>query len=285
SNIAVGNPVEVPEPGPVRGEEQLPGRRPAGLEDRFGAAAGHLGHVREAAGLVEARRVQRGAVPWHVRVVPGQPDQGRAIRGQMRARYEVGAAAQHGHVAAGQIYGNQGVDRLAAAGVILAYADQPVPARVDGDVGVAHAGVVGQLLRGFGWAYPVKVLIFEIDEVDGGVVADGQRAAAVFVDAAADVDRHRRDLAGGAVRRAADQGLPAALGRPALKPVDVRTRDQRPAQRYAAGDQEVGGERRDPGAVGRDRLGSGIGHWPRLPRPVAPAQSPMPQARPYGSGS
>ena len=81
------------------------------------------------------------------------------------------------------------------------------------------------------------------------------RGAAVLVDAVAHVERGRRELARRAVGPVAEQRPPAALGRPALEPVDVVAVDRRLGEADRRGRDQLDVDRRRPAAVRRDDRG------------------------------
>jgi hypothetical protein len=72
---------------------------------------------------------------------------------------------------------------------------------------------------------------------------DCRRAAAVFVDPGARVERRRGDVGDGTIRRAADDDIAPALARPALEPVNVAAVDQYVAEPDRLADDQVRGDR------------------------------------------
>ena len=113
--------------------------------------------------------------------------------------------------------------------VRLADGVQPVARGVEPHVGVAAtapSGVIatGSAARG---VEPVQPPVRRDGGDDRSAVPTSVRAAAVLVDAVPDVERRGRDLAGCTVRAVPEQRPPAALGGPALEPVDVVAVDRR----------------------------------------------------------
>src|SRR5262249_49081453 len=82
--------------------------------------------------------------------------------------------------------------------------------------------------------------------------------ATVLMNTGADIEAGRGDVRGGAVGTRPDDHAATALLRPSFEPVDVITVDANLRQRRALGHDEVGRDRRFPGAVRRD-LGRGLG--------------------------
>src|SRR5262249_9670928 len=84
-------------------------------------------------------------------------------------------AGQHRLGTGREVDGGDRVDRLAVAGVVLAYADQPVTGHVHVGVGVPHAFGAGQRFRGRPGHDPVDALVFEVRGVHGAVGGDRGR--------------------------------------------------------------------------------------------------------------
>src|SRR5437660_878566 len=93
-----------------------------------------------------------------------------------------------------------------------------------------------------------------------------RRAAAIFVDPAAHIERRRRQVGDLAVRRAAHQHIAAALARPALDPVDVAAIDPNLAETDRLADDQFRGDRRAPGTIG-EGFAHELAHWTRILRP------------------
>ena len=123
------------------------------------------------------------------------------------------------------------VDRLARVGaVIFADGDDAVP--VEEHVGEAQAGRVGER-RGV----PVKLLVFVVDENDVSA-GDGVRAAAVFVNAGADVEVGWREV--GAV---ADENGAAGFARTLFQPAEIVANERNRAEADAFAGDEAGRNR------------------------------------------
>ena len=144
---------------------------------------------------------------------------------------------------------------------------------VEDEVGVA--GVVGGgEWDGGGGCGEVDALVGEVDEGVGefGLAASGVKekagaptrrpegAAAVFVDAAADVEAVGREGAGAAVGIAADEDVAAAFLGAALKPADVVACGGEVVDAAGAFGYGPGRDWRRPGAVGGCRARRCVGH-------------------------
>ena len=252
----------------------------AGLLDRLGrggVAAGDEAWGDRQPALVEVGEPELGGVPGHVGVVPAQPGELRAVGREPGTAVEVGAGDEFdgwlrggGPVGCGRGQRNrdQGGDLLAARGVgTLLDGEQAAAVRVGGEVGVVGAVGRGQGDRRAG-AGEVDALVLEVDEGVGELAraasrqrawcgrdarvprAEAEGAAAVLVDAAADVVAGRRQCFGGAVRPAADEHVaPAFVGAP-LDPADaVAGRGDVVDAACSLGDA-ASRDRRRPGAVG-----------------------------------
>ena len=245
--------VKIPPARAVGDEVEHAVRRPLRLEDRFVEAAGdQLGPAERAVGQ-HVRDPQLAAVPRHVRVIPGQPGQPRAVGAEARVGIEI--VARHQHLPAGRVavhaHAGDRVDRLAAGDrVVFAHADQPAAAAIDDRVGVAQRDLGRDRPRRVPGVLPVEPLIGEIREEDRAAV-DDEFPAAVLVDTRASVQRRRRHVSRAAIGRAAHDHVAAALVGPAFGPIDVRAVKADLPQPHRAGEDQVGGDGRFPGTVGR----------------------------------
>ena len=213
--VAVG--VEVPPAGAVGHEDELIARGPAGVDGGLGRTAGHVHHVDHRA-LDETPATDPGRVPGHGRVVPLGPGQPVGV-GQLGVGVEVGAGAEHAaDPLAAQLQSDDGGDRLAVAGVVLAHGEHQTTLGVHAQIGVpviAHRG------EGCGATvlHAVEAVVREVGE-HHDPVTDGVSPAAVLVHPAADVVR----VGGHRLRRAVDgrphELDPPALVRPGLEPVE-----------------------------------------------------------------
>ena len=127
-------------------------------------------------------------------MIPRQPGEPVAVRRQPRRRKEIVAAREHATgVAAAETDGDDGVDRLAPGGVILAHADPAIVAVIDHPVGEPPLPVTRRRLRrqrlrhGYVRRQTIETAVGEVGE-DDGAVPHGPRAAAVFVHARARVE-------------------------------------------------------------------------------------------------
>src|SRR5438309_2186383 len=110
-----------------------------------------------------------------------------------------------------------------------------------------------------GWAtdsrsLPVESLVGVVGEPHHPF-RDGVGAASVLVDPGPGIEARRRDVAGTTVGRSADDHISPALGGPLLHPVGVVTVELDQSEADRASDDQVGRDRRAPGAEwGRLRL-------------------------------
>ena len=172
----------------------------------------------------------------------GQPREATSIGRESRAADEIGARDEHLLVIAAEGDRDDRVHRLAIAAVVLAHADEAPARGIELEVRVAQRarpGVRGDRLgraRG-GVSQPVQPAVAEV-RVDDQVAGDEIGAAAVLVDARADVDPGRAEVCGRSVGVAPDEDLDAALGRPPLEPVDPVAVESRLAQAHDAGREQ-----------------------------------------------
>ena len=174
------------------------------------------------------------------------------------------------HLARGGIAGerdaHERVHRLAAAGVVLAHADELLPGTIDGEVRVEERSLGRERLRRAVAAHAIHTLIAEVREVDDAV-GDRVCAAAILVDARPHVHLARRDVRDRPVRGTPDERVAAALERAAFEPVDVVAIHGDGAEPQAGRRNRGSAERRDPGTVRCYRWGHisilrlAIGAW------------------------
>ncbi len=258
--------VEAPQVGAVRQEQQAPVGSPLRLHDRLAGAAGD-----DRLGAVGGPDDELGGVPRHVGVVPLQPGQ-RTVGPGSRVGHEVGPGDEHlgAAVRADPHDLVDDVGGAAALGVGLPDGEQPVAG--DHQVGVPRPGAdrrLGGDRDGCVTAgvEPVQPLVGEVREPQDAA-GDRPRAAAVLVHAGTGVERRGEHVGGRPVGRAPDDHRAAALGGTALGPPDVlaagRAVDDHLPEPCRRADDELGGDRGGPAAVGRFRW-----HVPTLEDPAA----------------
>ena len=173
-----------------------------------------------------------GGVPRHRRVVPLQPGQRGAVRGQPRCRDEVRAGHQHVRLARAmgirhrRVEDDDLVDDVRGPVAVMPFpdADDPGAVRAEVAVGVAVAAWPARLRGerdGLGSGLePVQALVGPVGEPHHAV-AYPPGGAAVLVDGGARVAPLGQQFLRGAVGATPDQLRPPALGRAALCPHDV----------------------------------------------------------------
>jgi hypothetical protein len=187
-------------------------------------------------------------------VVPLQPGQPAAVGADPGAGVEVAARGEHDRFAAVDGHRDQLVDDLAVV-VAFAHADQQAAVGGWAGVGVAVGGGGRRLggdrpRRGRAGVLAVQALVGVAGE-EQGVATEGVAAAAVLVDPGAGVDTlpgHVLDSGDPGFGGADD--LAAALQGPALDPVHAPTAHPDLVERHPAGGDQLGADRRRPGAVG-----------------------------------
>jgi hypothetical protein len=182
-----------------------------------------------------------------------QPSQPLAVRAEagtgvkIRTRGEDHAAA----LVAVRIERNNGIGGFPIAGMILPHRDEPGALWIKDHIGVAQ------------WAFrrdrPRRIVA--IDAVEPGVgevredehaVAHHVRASTVLVDAGTSIESTWNGIGDRSVRGTTHDHRAPGLRRPVLDPVDVVPIDARAYDANALPRDEVGGDRRPPGAVGSD---------------------------------
>ena len=164
-----------------------------------------------------------------------------------------------------EIDGDDGVDRLAAGGVILAHADPAIAAMIDHPVGEPPLPVTRRRLRrqrlrhGCVRRQAIETAVGEVGEGDGAV-PHGPRAAAVFVHARARVEWRWNHVGRRCALFGAHHHRPALLLRTPFQPVDVSTVEPHVRQRNRLRDDEVRRDRRFPRAIRRG-LGLRMTTW------------------------
>jgi hypothetical protein len=187
-------------------------------------------------------------------VVPLQPGQPAAVGADAGAGVKVAARRQHHRLAVA--VGGHGDQLVADLAVGVAFADADQPAGVGGGAGVGVAvGGRGGRLGGDGpgplavRVEAVQALVAEVAE-EQGLAGQCVAAAAVLVDPGAGVEPLGDQVLDRAARNGAADDLAAALQGPALDPAHGRPGDPDLVQRDAAGGDQLGADRRRPGAVG-----------------------------------
>jgi hypothetical protein len=129
-------------------------------------------------------------------------------------------------------------------------------ARSRGDVGIAKVVFGRDGLRFRAGHLPVEAVIGIVTEIDDAV-KDGKFTPAIFVGAGSDVIWRGRDVFPAAGFGPAHNDAAALLLRSVFGPVDGLAVEGDLSQADAPGQEQVGGDRRLPGAIGGD---SGLGH-------------------------
>src|SRR5581483_39525 len=192
-------------------------------------------------------------------MVPLQPREPRAVGRQPRVRIEVGARGKHLWVGlqadALQGNGDDLVARFSRATVILAHADHALALRVDFEVRVLTLRRARQRDWRAITRLAEELVVGEAREVAEihSAVAHRVAAAAVLMHAGARVETLRRDVVDAAIGAAAHDDRASLLLRPGLDPVDVAAIELNLIETRRAGRDLRSGERRNPGAVRRDR--------------------------------
>ena len=158
--------------------------------------------------------------------------------------------------------GDDGIDRFARDGVILAHADPAVAAMVDHAVGKPPISPrrgrcwCERLRLGCAARQSIQAAVGEIGEIDASV-RHHPRSAAVFVHARARVVGRRRDVGRRSVAGVAHDHVAALLLRPPFQPIDIVAVEPHVRQRNGLRDNQLRCDRRLPGAVGRGLRGGG----------------------------
>jgi hypothetical protein len=137
--------------------------------------------------------------------------------------------------------------------VVFSNGDEPFAASIDPEVRESPAPVGRcdrRRLRSVG-TEPIQASVDEMGEDDDSAVGH-VRAATVFMDAGADVERRWRELDGVAVRRSSHEHPSATFGRPAFDPVGVGSVEPRLGEGDGLAGDKLGGDRRSPGTKRRD---------------------------------
>ena len=153
----------------------------------------------------------------------------------------------YGRAGIAEIDCNDGIDRLAVDGVILAYADPAVTVWINPAVGEAPL----PLARGWPrrerlrfestWHLPIQAAVREIGEIDSPVT-HRPRSAAIFVDAAACIEGRWGDV-GGAIGGGAHDDISTLFLRTSFQPIDFFTIKAHFGQGNGLRDDEVGCDR------------------------------------------
>ena len=248
--------VEVPPAGAVGDEDD---RAPSGDHsgwkiDSRRAARDHMRLARRAVGI-DRREIERRAVPRHVGMVPGEPDQPAAVRRQPRRAEEIVAA---GEDAAGVAARPRSIATMVLTGSPSAVWSSRTPIQrsrrsVDHAVGVAPLPVArgGAGVSGCGAAAPVRWRYRRPSAKLEKMTAPSRtspRAAAIFVHAGADVEGAGVMSVGAAPSAGAHDHDAALLLRPPFQPVDVAAVEPHLRQRidWATIRSEVIGDFHEP---------------------------------------
>src|SRR5919107_240259 len=194
-------------------------------------------------------------------MVPRQPHETPAIGAQVRRGVEVVARDEHVLLSAFEVYPDYFVYG-SVPGVVLPYGDQASALPIYHHVRLSSAGLRRGRHRFAVRGLIVDPLVGEVREVDRASV-DCKTAATVFVYPRARVERLRRNVLGSSVRRQEHDDVAPSLAGPALQPVHIPAIDHYLRQSHYAPDDQVRGDRRLPGTVGRD---STFGHSLARPR-------------------
>ena len=194
-------------------------------------------------------------------MVPGQPEKLAAVRREARRGEEVVPLRQDAsglRARAVEVHGDNRINRLAFAAVILAHADPALARLVDHAVSEAPGIRARRLRREGAWSVvaiglAIKPPVGKAREIDRAV-RDQPRTAAVFMYARARVEGLWRDVAVLAICARPHDDISPLLLRAALEPVDIFPVEADVRQRDRLGDDQVGRDRRLPGTVGCDLL-------------------------------
>src|SRR6516225_9761175 len=134
-------------------------------------------------------------------MIPGEPGESPSVRREPRRGIEIVSTREYPYGRAGiaEIDGDDGIDRLAVDGVILAYADPTVTIRINHAVGeaplpLARGWLGRERLRFEGaWHLPIQAAVHEIGEIKRPV-SHRPRSTAIFVDSAARIEGRRGDV-------------------------------------------------------------------------------------------
>ena len=192
-------------------------------------------------------------------MVPAHPRQPAAVRTQARRGIEVGSPHQGtGRRGAIQVEGDERVDRLTADNqVILTHPDPAPPARIHDAVGITKVPVwIGRIRRRWGDGFgrgagmlAIEPLVEVMAEV-GHAGIDRVSAAAILVDARADIEGRRSHIGRSTSCVPAHQDVAAAFPRPAFEPVNIIAIEPDVRQGDRLRDDQVGSDGRRPGTVG-----------------------------------
>ncbi len=132
--------------------------------------------------------------------------------------------------------------------MIFAHGDQALPRRIDGEVRVAQCRRRCQRVTAAVAWLAVHALVGEVGE-EHRAAGDRVSAAAVFMDARADVEAGRGDIAVHAVGAATHQHAAAAFRGTLLQPVAVESVEARFAEADGVGCDQAGADGGGPGTV------------------------------------
>jgi hypothetical protein len=250
---------EVPPAAPVADREEGVVVEPLGLEHGLGDRPGEHARGTRPAGVGEVGDPELGAVPGHLRMLPGDIGQSSAVGREPRVGDEAGSADDRPDArqvgGGGPVEGHgHDVARHRPGPVRLAHGDHLVAA----DAQLAEAGLAARLGRDRGEGHrrrgalveAVEPLVAELREDEGAGIRHGPGAAAVLVHAGAGVPGLRQHVDRCAVRPGPPHGEPSALVGPLLEPPHL-VADPGPAgDRMPLARELPRGDRRDPGSVG-----------------------------------
>ena len=267
---AVEQPVQVPPARSIRDEMDDAVGGPLRLGDRLFGAARDQDRLAQRAIRVDRGHPEATGVPGHVRVVPLQPGDTTAARGDPGRGQEVGAEQQHRRrLQAVDRDRNDRGHRLPVVAVVLPDGQEPPARGIGPQVGISpltfgrdcHGRIRTRI-------DPVEPSVGEVREHHDPAGHD-IGAAAVLVDPGADIEGRRGHIGDGPVHGRSDQHATAALGRAPFEPVDVVAIDPDLGETDGIADDIVDPDRRDPGSKRRDgrraRLGDVRLVWPQRP--------------------
>ncbi len=195
-------------------------------------------------------------------MVPFDPGEPRPVRAEPRRGVKIAPGLQHARCRrAVERHLDEAVQRLpGTGGVVLAYPDHPPAPGIDRSIGIAqpawHLGSGGDRHGCRTRRLAMEALVGIVAEPDRAGV-DQKRAAAIFVDAGAQIEDRpaarrngRGHIGNRAVRGAPNQDRAPALLGPRFEPVDIAAVEHDLAEPDRRGDDHVRGDRRRPRAIG-----------------------------------
>ena len=195
-------------------------------------------------------------------MVPFDPGEPRPVRAEPRRSIKIAPRLQHARRRrAVERHLDEAVERLPGTrAVVLAYPDHPPAPGIDRSIGIAqparHLGIGGDRHGCRTRRLAMQPLVGIVAEPDRAGV-DQKRAAAIFVDAGAQVEDRpaarrngRGNIGGRAVRGAPNQNRAPALLGARFEPIDIAAVEHDLAESDRRGDDHVRGDRRGPRTIG-----------------------------------